>query len=166
MKKRLFAALLAAIVLLGAFRLFQYRGYRTFVGDYFAAMESGDQDAILRLYDWDYVQADNARIVAQYGVIDGIDPTLFTSETLEDYVYNHDKYYRFLIGETIESWKITDSSRNWLSLAAPCMEIEAFVVCEGNAQDIIVELEMERGDDGWYMTGTEAYYASAKTENG
>lgn len=155
--------LLAVIVLLGGLRLFQYRGYRAFVGEYFAAMESGEQDAILRLYDWEYVQADNERILEE---IKSDDAVWFTSGTLKDYVFNHDKYYRFLAGETVEHWEITGTSRNWLSFSAPHMEVEALVVYEGRAQDIVVELEMERGGDGWYMTGTDAYYASDETENG
>lgn len=155
--------LLAVIVLLGGLRLFQYRGYRAFVGEYFAAMESGEQDAILRLYDWEYVQADNERILEE---IKSDDAVWFTSGTLKDYVFNHDKYYRFLAGETVEHWEITGTSRNWISLSTPCMEIEVLVTYGGYMEDVIVELEMERGGDGWYMTGTDAYYASDETENG
>lgn len=153
--------LLAAIVLLGGLRLFQYRGYRTFVEEYFSAMESGDQDAILRLYDWEYVQTDNERILEE---IKSDDAVWFTSGALKDYVFNHDKYYRFLTGETVERWEITNVSKNLLSFSTPYMEVEALVVYEGRTQDVVVEMEMERGDEGWYMTDTDAYYAPDETE--
>lgn len=164
-KMRIGVLALAALVLLGAFRLFQFRGYKAFTEDYFAAMESGDEDAVLALYSWDYVQEDNQRIIERHTGNPVLpDPMFFTSETLERYVYNNDKYYRFCFGEQIADWEITDVSKNLLSLGTPAMKIETRVVYGRRATELIVRLEMERGSDGWYMTGTDAGYAAEETE--
>lgn len=165
-KKRIgLIVLLAAVVLLGAFRLFQYRGYQALAEAYFAAMEAGDQDALLSLYSWEYVEADNQRIIEEMSRSEVLpDPMFFTSETLEKYVFNNDKYYRFCFGEQIAEWEITDVSKNVLSFGTPEMEVETRVVYGSRATELIVRLEMERGSDGWYMTGTDAGYAAEETE--
>ena len=157
---------LIAIVLFGIFTLFQYRGYNAFVNEYFIAMESGNTEKIMTLYSWDYIQERNDTIKKQHSSIPVIqDPTLFTFKSLEDYIYNNDKYYRFLVGKKIESREIRNTSKSFSSPFSPQMDIEVYVVFEGSTQDVIVKMEMERGNSGWYMTGTDAYYASDEAED-
>ena len=45
------------------------------------------------------------------------------------------------------------------------IEVEVYVVFEDRASDVIVFIEMERGSNGWFMTGTDAYYPSDEAED-
>ena len=46
---------LIAIVVCSIFRIVQYSGYKSFVNEYFEAIETGDMNEITQFYSWDYV---------------------------------------------------------------------------------------------------------------
>lgn len=144
---------LIAIVLCSIFRLVQYSGYKSFVKDYFEAIETGDQDQITQFYSWDYVEEKNEKNKSN------LYSQFFVWDSLEYYIESNDKYYRWFAGEEIEKIEISRTEKNMLS-STPQIEVEVYVVFEGRADDVIVFIDMERGSDGWYMTGTDAYYAS------
>ena len=149
---------LMAIVVCGIFRLVQYSGYKSFVNEYFDALEAGDMDALTQLYSWDYVEAKNERNRSNRAT------EWFVYDNLEYYIESYDKYYRWFMGEEIEKITITRTEKNMLSSTTQ-VEVEVYVVFEHRSDDVIVFIDMEKGSDGWFIIRTDAYYASDETED-
>lgn len=153
---------IVAIFLLSIIHAVQYSGYKSFVKGYFNAMETGDIDEIAQFYSWDYVESVNDRNLAKEG--HPAYPVVWTYDSLEEFIEPNDKYYRWFAGEEIESIEITRTAKNLLS-TTPQIKVEVYVDVVGWSDDIIVFMDMEKGSDGWYMTGTDAYYASDEAED-
>lgn len=148
----------AVILLLCIFHVIQYSGYKTFVKEYFSAVETGDMDEVTQFYSWDYVEAKNKKNESNHAT------QFFVWDSLEYYIESSDKYYRWFAGDEIESIEITGTNKNLLS-SSPQIQVEVYIVFEGRSDDVVVYIDMERGGDGWYMTRTDAYYASDEAEN-
>ena len=148
----------AVILLLSIFHVIQYSGYKSFVKEYFSAVETGDMDEITQFYSWDYVETKNEKNKSNHAT------QFFVWDSLEYYIDSSDKYYRWFAGEEIEHIEITGTDKNLLS-STPQIEVEAYIVFEGHSDDVVVYIDMERGSEGWYMTRTDAYYASDEAED-
>lgn len=149
---------LIAVVVCSIFRLVQYSGYKSFLNEYFEAIETGDMDEITQFYSWEYVEEKNTKNMSNSYT------QFFVYDDLEYYIESCDKYYRWFVGEEIEKIQIARTEKNMLSSTTQ-IEVEVYVVFENRADDVVVFIDMERGSDGWYMTGTDAYYASDEAED-
>jgi len=141
------------IIALVVFVMIQFGGIDAFVEDYLMALQDKGFSSVEPFYRWEYVEQQNAENASNKFT------EMFQWDTLEDYVYSNDQYYRHVAGKQVKEWKITRVEKNYLTVFDPSAKVEARVACTGSSREYIVQMYLHKDGSGWYLSSTNAYYA-------